>query len=312
MSNTTGIVRGTTARGESAKKANPALTKQELDDLQLLMDLLGFLPGIGIGADLINAAISAIRGNFIGALFDLFSAIPVIGDAGKGAKVVKNIDKYLGVVERLQKSVINKIPNKTIANKLKKALAEAKEELLKQKSSTAQKPKASTGSAPPPNKSNSNKGSGGKVSGKPKLKCGQSGTFKELGKNGGYDGHQRDHIPSKAALLEAAKKLNGGKALLKAQSDAIIDSAHAIAIPAKAHQQASRTYGGRNSTKIQTDAEDLAKAARRDVDTMRKNIGKYNNHCKKEYHKASQKILDKFKTHKDYEKFLEKILKENE
>lgn len=133
--NTTGRTIGQTkSTNKPANQANPPLSKQELDDLQALIGLLGFLPGLGIGADLINAAISAIRSNLAGALFDLFSAIPAIGDAAKGAKVIQDIDKYLGVVNRLQNTVIKKIPNKTIANKLQKVLNEVKEELNKQKS----------------------------------------------------------------------------------------------------------------------------------------------------------------------------------
>ncbi|OOS08342.1 hypothetical protein SAMN02745664_11655 [Moraxella cuniculi DSM 21768] len=301
--NTTGKAVGQTKpTNKSAKKANPALTKQELDDLQALIGLLGFLPGLGIGADLVNAAISAIRGDFAGALFDLFSAIPIIGDAGKGAKVIKDIDKYLGVINRLQATVIKKIPNKTIANKLQKVLNEAKEELNKQKLNNKKPKPAKTSNNKKPQKKTQKDST---VKPKPKLKCGQSGTYKDLKKSTGDNKYDRDHIPSKAALKKRAAELKGDE-LTKEEAKAIDDAGWTIAIPKQAHKDASPTYGNKNKNLIQKDANDLAGAAQRDIKAMRDKIGKYDKGCAKKYRTETNKILKK--TNADYDRMLENIL----
>ncbi|HLL05836.1 MAG TPA: hypothetical protein VK539_35020 [Myxococcaceae bacterium] len=58
-----------------------------LDGLQTVLDLVGFIPGLGEVADLTNAGISAMRGNYLEAALSLISIIPGVGDAiGKGAK----------------------------------------------------------------------------------------------------------------------------------------------------------------------------------------------------------------------------------
>jgi hypothetical protein len=58
-----------------------------LDGLQTVLDLVGFIPGLGEVADLTNAGISAMRGNYLEAALSLISVIPGVGDAiGKGAK----------------------------------------------------------------------------------------------------------------------------------------------------------------------------------------------------------------------------------
>lgn len=302
ISNTRGPLRAPTrSSGGNANQANPPLTNQELDDLQALIGLLGFLPGLGIGADLINAVISAIRGDFMGALFDLFSAIPAIGDAAKGAKVIKDIDKYLGVVNRLQNTVIKKIPNKTIANKLQKVLNEAKEELNKQKLSNK---KQETGKGNNQQQKDK-KPNDTTVKGKPKLKCGQSGTYKELKKSTGDNKYDRDHIPSKAALKKHAEKLKGKK-LSDAEKTAIDDAGWTIAIPKQAHKEVSPTYGKRNESLIKGDADDLAKAAQRDIEAMRDKIDKYDKGCAKKYKAETEKILKK--TNADYDRMLKDIL----
>lgn len=304
--NTIGKTVGQTkSTNTSAKKANPALTKQELDDLQALIGLLGFLPGLGIGADLVNAAISAIRGNFMGALFDLFSAIPIIGDAGKGAKIITDIDKYLGVVNRLQSTVINKIPNKTIANKLKQVLKEVKEELNKQKSNNKKPEPAKTNNNKKPEKKTQKDSTVKKT--KRKLKCGESGTYKDLKKSTGDNKYDRDHIPSKAALKKRAEKLNRGRKLTSNQAKAIDNAGWTIAIPKQAHKEVSPTYGGRNNSLIKDDADDLAKAAQRDIKAMRAKIAKYDKGCATKYKAETEKIFSK--TNADYDKMLRHILK---
>lgn len=48
---------------------------------------LGFAPGVGAVADLVNAGISAGRGDFVGAGFNLASALPGLGDAFAAGKI---------------------------------------------------------------------------------------------------------------------------------------------------------------------------------------------------------------------------------
>jgi hypothetical protein len=58
-----------------------------LDGLQTVLDVAGFIPGVGEVADLANAGISALRGNHLEAGLSLIALIPGMGDAvGKGAK----------------------------------------------------------------------------------------------------------------------------------------------------------------------------------------------------------------------------------
>lgn len=60
-----------------------------LDALQLGLDLLGLIPGVGEPFDLLNAGISAGRGDYIGAGLSMAAMVPVVGmaaTAGKGAR----------------------------------------------------------------------------------------------------------------------------------------------------------------------------------------------------------------------------------
>jgi hypothetical protein len=60
---------------------------QVFDGLQVVLDIVGFIPGVGEVADATNAGISVLRGDFLGAALSALSLIPVAGDAlGKGAK----------------------------------------------------------------------------------------------------------------------------------------------------------------------------------------------------------------------------------
>jgi hypothetical protein len=62
-----------------------------LDIGQAGLDVLGWVPGVGEAADLVNAGISAARGNYLEAGLSLVSLIPGAGDAiGKGAKFALN------------------------------------------------------------------------------------------------------------------------------------------------------------------------------------------------------------------------------
>jgi hypothetical protein len=49
------------------------------------LSAIGFIPGVGIIADLLNAGVSVLRGNYADAAISLISAIPLAGDAVGGA-----------------------------------------------------------------------------------------------------------------------------------------------------------------------------------------------------------------------------------
>ncbi len=60
-----------------------------LDGIQLALDAAGLVPGVGAIPDLLNASISAIRGDWAAAGLSVLAAVPVIGDAATAAKFAK-------------------------------------------------------------------------------------------------------------------------------------------------------------------------------------------------------------------------------
>ena len=70
-------------RTEVALKVEPEAV---LDGIQLALDAAGFAPGVGAIPDLLNAGISAIRGDWGAAGLSVLAAVPVIGDAVTAAK----------------------------------------------------------------------------------------------------------------------------------------------------------------------------------------------------------------------------------
>ena len=140
------------------------------------------------------------------------------------------------------------------------------------------------------------------------LKCGELGTYGEQKERTGNGEYHRDHIPSKAALKERARQLNGGRALSNAQLTAIENQALSVVIPASAHREVSPTYGGRNANLIDDDAKDLAGAAKRDTDEMKSEIDEHaDKECAKHYNQAAREINKK--TNADYDNFLKNILR---
>ena len=272
LANTTGRVVGKPNTSSSkAKSANPALSKADLDNLQLILDLAGMIPGVGTAADLVNAGVSAMRGDFLGAALNTFSAIPLAGDAAGLAKIVKNAPKYQKAIKAIEANVLKKLPP-DLAKKVKVLLDKVEKEL----NEAVKKNNRPSPSKPNNNKKPDKKGKDSKVKPKSKLKCGQSGTYGDLKKSTGADKYDRDHIPSKAALLKRAQMRARGKGLSKAQINAIVNQAESIAIPKVAHQKASRTYGRRNSSeKIKVDSGNLAGAAKNDIKSLNKEMYKY-------------------------------------
>jgi hypothetical protein len=141
------------------------------------------------------------------------------------------------------------------------------------------------------------------------MECAEKGKYGDLKKKTGNGKLDRDHIPSKEALKRRAEKIKG-KELTPAEAKAIEDQAWTIAIPQVAHQEGSRTYGGRNTKVVDDDVLDLAKAAKDDVEDMLKYIKEnpdvFGKDCADLYKEATEEMLQM--TDQDYVDFLNKIL----
>jgi hypothetical protein len=67
---------------------------QILDGVQVVLDLVGLIPGVGELADATNAGVSVARGDFIGAALSAISLMPIVGDAiGKSGKFLLGATK---------------------------------------------------------------------------------------------------------------------------------------------------------------------------------------------------------------------------
>lgn len=91
------------AETEEKQKLDP---ESVLDGIQLALDAAGLAPGVGAIPDLLNASISAIRGDWAAAGLSVLAAVPVIGDAAtaakfaqKGVKMAKTAKKAEATVE---------------------------------------------------------------------------------------------------------------------------------------------------------------------------------------------------------------------
>lgn len=144
------------------------------------------------------------------------------------------------------------------------------------------------------------------------LDCGQAGTYKELKKQTAEGKYDRDHVPSKSALKEKARRLAAAmrppKKLtdaMKATIDALGDT---IAIPKPLHVGFSETYGGRSDP--EGDADDLNAAAKRDLKAIEDNWGTHDPDCKEAYVAAGDAIREKIDDDPQYyEKWLKKIIR---
>jgi hypothetical protein len=125
--NTKGKVVGQSpSSGKPAAASNPELT--ELDALQLLLDLAGMIPGAGAVPDLLNAAISAAKGDYIGAALSVLSAVPGAGDVAGAAKIAKNADKYAKALVVVETKVLPKLPA-SVAKPIKAFIDKAKQKI---------------------------------------------------------------------------------------------------------------------------------------------------------------------------------------
>ena len=141
------------------------------------------------------------------------------------------------------------------------------------------------------------------------LDCGQAGTYQELKKQTAEGKYDRDHVPSKSALKEAGRRLakKMGTTLTAAMEKTIDALGDTIAIPKPLHVGHSETYGGRSDP--DGDADDLNKAAKRDLKAIEDNWGDHDPDCKEAYVAAGDAIRKKIDDDPDYyEKWLEKII----
>ena len=187
--NTKGVAKAPVIpEGTSAAAASPPVkpaTPQEVsfvDDLQLLLDVAGMLPGVGALPDLLNSAISLARGNFIDAAFSAASAIPAAGDIVGAGKIAKNAEKYLNAVERVSKKAKGVLPD-VVSKKLDAGLAQLKQQLqtLKNQAEEAL--------------SSANKAPANKSSAKHEHQEGKNKSSKDNNGNGGQDGGGRSAGP---------------------------------------------------------------------------------------------------------------------
>jgi hypothetical protein len=135
------------------------------------------------------------------------------------------------------------------------------------------------------------------------MKCGELNQYGEQKKKTAKGKRDRDHIPSKGALLAKARQLKGSR-LKPCQRRAIINGALSVVIPKAAHQQVSPTYG-QSTADAQADSKDLAGSAKRDTNAMEKG-GKLDAACAKAYKKAARQIRKV--TNRQYTNWLNKML----
>jgi Novel toxin 15 len=132
--NTTGILKGPSgAAAAKADEASPeivvtAQSISKLDALQMLLDVVGLIPGFGAPADILNAIISGARGDWLGAGLSLFGVVPVAGEAATAAKIAKNADRYAAAVAKVADEVLPMLPAR-VQDKLRPAIEAAKKKI---------------------------------------------------------------------------------------------------------------------------------------------------------------------------------------
>lgn len=89
------------AETEEKTKLNP---ESVLDGIQLALDAAGLAPGVGAIPDLLNASISALRGDWGAAGLSVLAAVPVIGDAATAAKFAQKGMKAAKAAKKAEKA----------------------------------------------------------------------------------------------------------------------------------------------------------------------------------------------------------------
>lgn len=110
-------------------------SNQALDAGQLGLDAAGLIPGVGEIFDGINALVSLVRGDYMGAALSLISMIPVAGDyVGKGGKMaiwLSKLAKKEGRLGKAGQSILKYGPKlKTELAKFSKFVVENRRQIL--------------------------------------------------------------------------------------------------------------------------------------------------------------------------------------
>jgi hypothetical protein len=96
------------------------------------------------------------------------------------------------------------------------------------------------------------------------------GKYGDLAKRSVGDGLTPDHIPSNAARRAAIER-ELGRELSPSEARALRDEGNCMVVSTCAHQQVSRTFGGRNTqAQIESDAADLGGGAAQDLAVWRR------------------------------------------
>lgn len=91
---------------ETEEKEKQGLKPESvLDGIQLALDAAGLVPGVGAIPDLLNASISALRGDWTAAGLSVLAAVPVIGDAATAAKYAQKGVKAAKAAKKAQRCV---------------------------------------------------------------------------------------------------------------------------------------------------------------------------------------------------------------
>ncbi|WP_455663852.1 PAAR-like protein [Phocaeicola sp.] len=123
----TGPVDDSRERRESEEEINASIEEKfqlepesVLDGIQLALDVAGMIPLVGAVPDLLNAAISAGRGDWLGAGLSLCAAVPFVGDAATAAKLAR---KGVKAAKAMNKGEAAVKATKTLAKEEKRAIA---------------------------------------------------------------------------------------------------------------------------------------------------------------------------------------------
>lgn len=294
--NTKGEVKGEVASsGKASSAADPPLS--ELDALQLLLDLGGMVPGAGAIADLLNAAISAARGDWLGMALSIFSAAPAVGDAAALAKIANNGPKYAKALAVVESKVLPKLPDR-IAKPLKEFIGKAKAKLddLTDGNKAASKPE--------PPKKEPETGGGGKDSQvktqKPHKNCGKLSKYKDAPSGRKEAGLEADHIPSgkawEKAMLSKLEKMgileDFTPKQLSSMAEILKRQAPTITVPEDVHADGNTWRAKNTAQRSSADARDLKAAAARDAEAIQKSMDGKDHGCSEAYRAAAKELIE--------------------
>lgn len=142
--NTTGVLQKPAVSAGRAEDANAAVKVEtmeisKLDALQMLLDLVGLIPGAGAPADILNGIISAGRGDWIGAGLSVLGAVPVAGEAATAGKIAKNTEKYAAGLKKVAEEVLPHLPRR-FQQPLREAIEKAEVKLAELGGQSSKRP----------------------------------------------------------------------------------------------------------------------------------------------------------------------------